>query len=147
MSTINEFRSRIKANSILDAARESLEAQEALIARTQRQQLKTGLTGGVNAGRLIGQYKNKSYARKKFAQNSEAGYGNVDLTLTGDYANAIFIDVLASTIVIGSTDSKADILGKKYGEPLGLNRPSRIFIIENGLRSTFVNTYKRKLQV
>ena len=48
--------------------------------------------------------------------NSLAGFGNVDLKLTGDFQFELFVDVRADTFVIDSADEKSQKLKSKYGE-------------------------------
>ena len=65
---------------------------------------------------MIGKYKNAKYAQMKFAMSSLAGYGNVDLKLTGDFQSEIFVDVRNDIFVISSADSKDNDLTQKYGD-------------------------------
>jgi len=77
-------------------------------------------------GTKIGKYKSEKYAAKKLAQNPLAGSGNVDLKLTGEYHEELFVDVREQTLVIdsaASADKIENIIGK-YGDPLGLNETS-----------------------
>jgi len=79
-------------------------------------------------GEPIGEYKNFSYAKKKYAQNSKAGFGNMDLILTGDFVAGIFIEFTSDSLIFDSKnkvkeggEGGVDLL-KNYGDDvLGLS--------------------------
>jgi hypothetical protein len=67
-------------------------------------------------GSIIGLYASKEYARDKFRENSSAGFGNVDLTLTGSLWKGIQISGFNDEYEVFSKDSKYDEIVDKYGE-------------------------------
>lgn len=66
----------------------------------------------------IGQYRSEEYANQKYDQSSLAGYGNVDLRLTGAFYNAMKTTATGEGLVIYSTDEKAQSLEEKYGSAI-----------------------------
>lgn len=69
---------------------------------------------GVNGG-TIGKYQNLEYAQEKHAQNPLAGFGNVDLFLTGALSDDITVIKENNRFFILSTDEKYEMLANKYG--------------------------------
>jgi hypothetical protein len=88
--------------------------------RLQRLQM---LSGQTSEGRKIGRYKSPAYAKKKYQLSRLAGYGNVDLRLTGDFYRGVTVDPRSKSVAIGGADYKTEILTDKYGEEIfGLNQ-------------------------
>ena len=84
------------------------------IRETIKDRWKTGKTPN---GDLIGFYRSEPYALDKNKQNSFAGFGNVDLILTGSLWKGIQIDFTSQTQAeVFSTDSKFDAISEKYGD-------------------------------
>jgi hypothetical protein len=67
-------------------------------------------------GSIIGLYASEEYARDKFRESSSAGFGNVDLTLTGSLWKGIQISGFNDEYEVFSKDSKYDEIVDKYGE-------------------------------
>ena len=67
-------------------------------------------------GSTIGLYRSEEYAREKFGGSSLAGFGNVDLTLTGSLWKGIQISGFKDEYEVFSTDSKYEDIVDKYGE-------------------------------
>lgn len=67
-------------------------------------------------GDIIGLYRSEDYAEEKYRQNSKAGFGNVDLTLTGSLWRGIQISGFNDEYEIFSSDSKYDEITDKYGD-------------------------------
>lgn len=85
-------------------------------------QKKQMLRGEASDGSKIGKYKNKYYRRKKFNLNPLAGYGNVDLRLTGEFQRNIKVFFFSDSFFFESSDSKSIKLQEMYGEEIyGLN--------------------------
>jgi len=85
----------------------------------QRDQMQVGENA---EGNIIGKLRNPAYAKRKKAKGGIAKLGVVDLKNTGDFYDAIFAKVESKFIEISSTDSKTDLLEKKYGDIIfGLN--------------------------
>jgi hypothetical protein len=71
----------------------------------------------------IGIYLNNNYAHKKYLLNPLAGYGNVDLILTGATVNSLFTVAKTGRFVFDSSNSKWNNLLSKYGNDIeGLNQ-------------------------
>lgn len=67
----------------------------------------------------LGTYASIAYANKK-------GRADVDLKLTGDFYESIFINTSKFPVVFNATDSKTQKLVYRYGEDIfGLTRPSK----------------------
>lgn len=123
MASLFELRKRFENLNIDQLAKEAIKETREQLIDIQKDQL---LHGERKDGSKIGRYKNSSYAAKKFSNNPLAGSGNVDLKLTGEYHEELFVDVREQTLVIDSAadpDKVASII-EKYGDPLGLNEQS-----------------------
>ena len=66
-------------------------------------------------GSIIGLYRSEDYAEDKYKQNSKAGFGNVDLTLTGSLWRGIQISGFNDEYEVFSSDSKYEDITEKYG--------------------------------
>ena len=77
---------------------------------------KRWLLGKDPDGNIIGLYASEDYANEKFSQNSMAGFGNVDLTLTGSLGQKIQIGGFNNEYEIFSKDPKFDDITEKYGD-------------------------------
>ena len=93
---------------------------------------------GFNAdGSMIGRYKSELYAEGKYAMNPRAGFGNVDLRLTGAMFNSLYLDwetYVNATVMYD--------LQEKYGENfLGIGGPYRLKVL-----NSFVPKAKEKLK-
>lgn len=118
MATIDQLISNVERLSFLPIIGESIEETREQYKDMQREQM---LTGEGKKGK-IGKYRSNSYAARKELINPKAGFGNVDLKLTGSFYNEIFVDVRTNTVVVDSADEKAGSLIEKYGEDIfGLN--------------------------
>lgn len=144
MITINDIRKRLNEAVIKHEAAEAIYDNREEVRLLQVDQLKHGLR---KDGSKIGKYKNKAYAKKKFAQNPLAGEGNMDWILTGSLAKDIFIDVREDIFVIDSADTKTEKLIKDFGDPFGLSKESNKKLIVNDLMATFVSRMKEKLRL
>lgn len=120
MASLLELRKRFESLNIDQLAKESVEETKQELINTQRDQM---LHGEKKDGSKIGTYKNKIYAARKFAQNPLAGIDNVDLNLTGEFQEEIFVDVRQQTLVIDSAANyeKVAKIFEMYGDPFGLN--------------------------
>lgn len=143
MAGINQMLERIKSVNVTEESATALDANAKEIIDLQKVQLLKGVKAD---GKKIGKYKNNSYAAKKFSQNPLAGFGNVDLKLTGDFAFGIFVDVRTQSFVIDSQDNKTDKIFKRYGDPFGLNKKSKVELIPP-LKKTMVKNIKNKLRL
>lgn len=79
------------------------------------------LTGKDSEGEILGKYKNKKYAAKKFAKNQLAGFGNMDFRLTGDFFKEFFTRIGGNSVFIGSTNNKTARLLKINKNAFGLS--------------------------
>jgi len=73
------------------------------------------LLGKKPDGSLIGLYRSEDYAEDKYQLNNAAGFGNVDLTLTGALGRGIQITGFNDEYEIFSTDRKYTDIVEKYG--------------------------------
>lgn len=111
--TIDKLIANLKSVKMQDVISSSIDATRYEAVEAQRDQM---LHGKASDGKLIGKYKNPKYAQKKYAQNSEAGLGNVDLYLKGDFQKDVFIDTRDKSVVFSSADSKLEDLVDRYGD-------------------------------
>ncbi len=100
-------------NNLNPILAESVSNTDSALLDVHADQLKHGKSG---SGERIGKYKNKQYRRKKFDMNPLAGYGNVDLKLTGEFQRERRVVVFSDSYAITSLDSKTDQLVEKYGD-------------------------------
>ena len=77
---------------------------------------KRWLLGKRPDGSLIGLYRSEDYANYKFQENSKAGFGNVDLTLTGALVRGIRISGFNDEYEIYSEDIKYSDIVDNYGD-------------------------------
>lgn len=73
---------------------------------------------GDSATGKIGKYHSMKYARYKSELNPEAGLGNVDLYLTGSFAEKIKASVTSDELLFTSTDNKTEKLVQKYSDSI-----------------------------
>lgn len=74
-------------------------------------------------GRKIGTYIDKSYSAFKNQINPLAGYGNVDLIVTGQFVNSFFVKPFGLGFIFDATDRKrGNLLGRYGGDIMGLNQ-------------------------
>lgn len=138
MTTIAALRRRFENLNVSEVSENSIDATKDQYKEQQRDQLAHGKRAD---GSQIGKYRNPAYARKKAAMNPLAGFGNVDLKLTGSYYKDLFVDVRSDVIAVDSSDSKAGDLEKKYGDPFGLGGEYRAKYIQ-ALEPVFINKVK-----
>ena len=76
-------------------------------------------------GKKIGKYANSQYAAAKYSENPLAGFGNVDLILTGDFSRGIFIKFNGESLIFDSTgkskDDGKDLLAEWGDDVLGVS--------------------------
>lgn len=88
------------------------------IIRLVKNRLKYGQS--VDGGK-VGTYASEEYAAMKHQQNPLAGFGNVDLFLTGSLSDDITVIKKGERFEILSTDEKYSKIANKYGaEEFGL---------------------------
>lgn len=105
-------------NNIKKRIGDAIQLNSTELIRLVKNRLKYGQ--GVDGG-VIGKYQNEEYAMFKHQQNPLAGYGNVDLFLTGSLSDDITVMRKGDKFEIFSTDEKYKDLAKKYGaEQFGL---------------------------
>lgn len=123
MARLGKLYERIQSLNIDQLAKEAVEETRDQLLDIQRDQL---LHGEAKDGSKIGKYKNPKYAAKKLAKNPLAGSGNVDLKLTGEYHEELFVDIRQQTLIIDSAadPDKVANINEMYGDPLGLNKTS-----------------------
>ena len=105
-----ELRSQI--SMIQDLVDYQLHENEKWIRQKIRDRWSLGLKPD---GSIIGLYRSEDYAEEKYRQNSKAGFGNVDLTLTGSLWRGIQISGFNDEYEIFSSDSKYEEITEKYG--------------------------------
>lgn len=117
MRTINNMLETVQKINLDETIVETMVKTEDDFVALQKDQLQYGLNA---AGELIGQYRSEAYAEEKHRMNSKAGFGNVDLKLTGSFYEGITTHISSEGFLVESSDEKAPDLEKKYGDPFGL---------------------------
>lgn len=117
MATISlrTLRDRVAGFKPIDAAIEVLEDNPNVIPNLIRGQLYFGYDGD---GLRLSPYKSKYYAKKKNEQNPQAGLGNPDLYVTGQFYEGIDAEIANNTVVTYSNDSKNQKLTEMYGDEI-----------------------------
>lgn len=142
--TIDKLISNTKALNFDTIIGDVLHDNSQSLVLSQQQQMLRGETA--EAGKKIGKYKNKSYRKKKFEMNVLAGYGNVDLRLTGIFQKSIKLYFFSKSFFFTSSDSKTKKLTGKYGEDIfGLNPKSRKPVIKDTVAPNATEVIKNKI--
>ncbi len=91
-----------------------LTEQDAIVAMNAEQML-----DGVNTeDSPIGEYHSKGYALTKNELNPKAGFGNVDLKLTGDFQDRMYLIANNGEYEVNSSDEKTNKLIGQYGDEI-----------------------------
>lgn len=140
--TFGEMKRRVQAFKVMDEAADILSENTDAIVALDKEQMFHGLHG---QGGQIGRYKDPEYAADKYEQNPAAGFGQVDLRLTGSFYDKMYARMNGSTLEISSTDSKTDKLAKKYGNAIfKLNVPSKNVLRKDILQPNLVHRFAEK---
>jgi hypothetical protein len=140
MATIAEIYNSFQAFDLDDAVFRAMDASSEGLTELNKEQLLSGQNAN---GDRVGQYRNELYAIEKNRMNPKAGFGNVDLRLTGDFFNRMNTNVLSNSTVTSSNDDKAAELEKKYGEDIyGLNTTFKAPFRDNYLAPAFANAFQ-----
>lgn len=92
---------------------QEIQQKESWIRKTIRNRWLLGVDPD---GNKIGVYRSGEYAEFKGGLNSKAGFGQVDLTLTGALGRGIKVKGFNDQIEVFSTDEKFDDIASKYGD-------------------------------
>ena len=105
------------------------------------------LRGKLPSGEGIGTYRSKSYARKKSAINSQAGFGNVDLIYSGKLLNAMSAyRTTANNYTFSNNVNYGEYLIKRYGiDIMGLSQEEFVRIQKEYYLYDFIKGIKRTL--
>lgn len=109
----DDLRNKISALDIDKVAAASIEETADVISDLNAEQLHRGLTAFDGN---FPTYRNDEYARMKNKMNPLPGYGNPDIFLTGAFVRDIETKVVGDDVEITSTNSKTEMLVKKYGD-------------------------------
>lgn len=115
MTTIHAMAQRFAAVNFDQIARDSIEATKGSIVSFNQQNLRKGFKVD---GSRIGTYASIPYAAKKFNQSGDAGFGFIDLFLTGAWSENIGVIVNSKSFTTFSTDSKESLLSGIYGNDI-----------------------------
>lgn len=117
MTTIHAMLKRVKSVDLIELASDIVENKPQVIIDMNKDNLVHGIK---KDGTQIGKYKDQGYySRKKFAMNSKAGFGNVDLINKMAFVGGMFLKMFSSGVFdIRSRDSKSDELMTKYGDDI-----------------------------
>ena len=121
MATLEQLKSKFKSIDFGKLIEDSVVATKGDLIEYQRGQMLHGLN---SSGSTIGKYRSKDYARRKANMNPVAGYGNVDLKLTGEFQRNLNVRFFARSFFLFSTDSKMKKLTEKYGDVIWGLSPS-----------------------
>ena len=99
-------------NKVPDFIDFEIHKKEDLIKKWITDRWKLGLTPD---GDIIGIYRSEDYADIKYSLSNSAGFGNVDLTLTGALGRGIKVSGFNNEYEIFSSDQKYEDITEKYG--------------------------------
>jgi len=145
MTTVEDLLERVDGLDIGFESSMSIEDTKEQLVLKQQMQMLQGLD---SSGKKIGEYQSPVYAEAKHRLNPLAGFGNVDLRLTGAFFRDQFVDVRDDEYVIDSADEKADALVKKYGDDIfGLSTDFEAEYVENDLEPVLIDNVREKIQL
>ncbi len=121
MPGINTMIDKWSKLNVRKVAQQTFEGTKKELEEFQIGQMITGVKAD---GKKIGKYKSFNYATYKYNFNTLAGFGFIDLRLTGDFYKGVFAEIKASSVVFFSKDAKASKLDDTY-HPFGLTAQSR----------------------
>lgn len=99
-------------------------------------------------GSIIGLYRSEEYANEKYNQNKNAGFGNVDLTLTGSLWKGIQISGFNDEYEIFSSDSKYDDIVEKYGEyNFNITEEEKKFLFDKILNNILIDVMDKTYEL
>lgn len=143
---MNELVQALDLEAIVDQA---IIDNEAYIVDAVHAQLKRGEDeDGDKISSFTSQYADTGYAEMKYKMNSAAGFGNVDLKLTGDWYSGMALEKQDDAFVINSSDEKNDDLKKRYGESItGIQEQSAGEVAQDYLYEDIMDAVRDQLGV
>lgn len=140
--TFGELKRKVAAFKVMEEAKGVLAENTDAIVALNREQMFYGQHG---QGGQIGRYKDVRYAEEKYEQNPAAGFGQVDLRLTGSFYEKMYARLNGAALEISSTDSKTDKLATKYGNAIfKLTVPSKNTLRKDILQPGLVHRFAEK---
>jgi hypothetical protein len=115
MRTLSGLISAVESLNLNNIILESMDQASPTYLEQQKEQMSYAVN---EKGQTIGKYRSAAYARKKNQMNPNAGYGNVDLKLTGSFYEAMEAKAQPEGMNINSTDQKSQMLQQKYGSDI-----------------------------
>lgn len=145
MATINAMLRRVQGfdvNTVIDqAASETINKTEFF-----EDQLRKQLTAGLDKkGARLRPYRNRAYARKKFAMNPLPGLGNPDLKKSGAYHRGLNAESSGNIITIRASN-KAFLIKKYPGAIAGLGGPYKTAFIQH-LRPNIIKHIRNRIRI
>ena len=143
--TILEFNDQLQRCDFEEIFSTSVMANDAQIVDALHDQLQHGIKGD---GEQIGEYQSENYAKAKFQMNSQAGFGNVDLKLTGDFYSGMALRKLEKDFQINSDDEKNVDLQNKYGiDIMSLTDERAGQVAQDYILDEFIKEIREKLSL
>ena len=140
MTELQEFIAKLERLNVMEVAVETINETSKEFLDLNRDQLHKGKK---STGGGIGHYASLEYAQMKSAMNSEAGFGNVDLILTGSFNQKMEMSASGDTFKIDSADEKSTSLQLWYGTDVFGLHPEN----QKGYNFTvFLPLFLRKIQ-
>jgi hypothetical protein len=115
MRTLSSLIAAVEKVNLPQLVQQSMDQASPTYLEQQKEQMSHAVSG---KGETIGKYRSPSYARKKNQMNPLAGYGNVDLRLTGDFYSDMEARADPAGMNIDSTDQKSKMLQQRYGSDI-----------------------------
>jgi hypothetical protein len=115
MRTLSSLIQAVESLNLDNLMVKSMDQVSPTYLEQQKEQMSYAVKG---TGQPIGKYGTAWYARKKNQMNPNAGYGNVDLKLTGSFYEAMEAKAQPEGMNIDSTDQKSQMLQQIYGNDI-----------------------------
>lgn len=112
MRSLNNMQQAVNQVNLETILQKSMEQNTETYLTQQKEQMSFAVN---SKGETIGKYRSQAYAQKKNQMNPDAGFGNVDLKLTGSFYAGMEATAEASGMNIDSTDQKSKMLQQNYG--------------------------------
>lgn len=136
-----ELAQKAKTINVRQLALVIAKSNSGLIADNIREQLSVGKAGDNTA---VGIYSSLSYANRK-SRISKAPFGTVDLRLSGNLYDELFVDLSLNKVEIGSKVDYSKFQVKRYGQRIYENTPKNAEKVRDKNSRDTVATYSKAL--
>lgn len=137
-----EVAKRIKTFDLHSEAGDVIEETNPELRAILKEQWKQGKDKN---GKAIARYRSVKYAQAKYAFNSKAGLGNVDMTITGRQGDGLKFSMVGDKVFTRSDERKYDKLSTKYPDAYGIDEDGRTVYRREILRPRLLSRFRKKV--